>query len=121
MLAVVLWLGAGLSPRPKAICVRLPLLARPWRVESEELCGATCWLFLFPRRDSAREAGINENRREALLFSGGWLVLFFLPKLNDVRLDSFERRGSWASLAIGLVMLTGGLDRELLSGFSVLD
>jgi hypothetical protein len=48
------------------------------------------------------------------------VVAFFRLKLNDVRRDSPERRGSACELSFGsgFVMLTGGCDFFGLRGFS---
>ena len=116
VLAVVLGLGDGLSPRPKAICVR-GTLPRRWlccvperrfSFECDEPGGGSRWLP--PKLLIENDAGSNEKRRDCLFSLREGASLFFRLKLNEGRReDSVDRLWS-PSLGMDPDMLTGGSD-----------
>lgn len=115
----MLRLGERLSPLPKAILGRLSFLLCLLYSESA-VSGGSTWLFLLLPKVFDNDVGMKENRLEVLLVPSESFV-FFRPKENEVRLESVDRRGSWASTGMGCFMLTGGCERGVFSLLSESD
>lgn len=111
MVLPVLWLGEGLSPRPKAIWGRDDARCRPAAPIERRSAAPDDSLFPPVKLFMENEAGSKENLRDDLLPEGAPSLALRL-KLNEGRReDSVDfLLFALSPLLIELFMLTGGYD-----------